>query len=256
MRIPFLAIIAFFYITSTQAAELFFSQIAPYTVQLQLKGTIVKGDYERLLSTIKNSPVSFAGTTSLTLSSHGGSVLEAMKIGELVEKASLVTMVNRDESCASSCFLIFVAGQMRLADGSIVIHRPYVSGETYDVDQLYEAGKKQRASTQLVRRYLEERYVPTEIIDRMMSLPSTKGYRLTVKDLLALGQINPSFEEASIAKCGASSDELLDRSRLTPTIANCIKALRDANRFTLLVNLVGEKQGLAAIREYANQGVQ
>lgn len=236
--------------TSLSAAEFFMLKIGPDTFQIQLSGQIKDGDYERLVSLIENSPVSFLGSPSIALSSRGGSVAEAIKIGGLVEKASLMTVVNKNEICASSCFLIFIAGNMRLTDGSILIHRPYIAGESYSKDEVDEAGEKQRASVKVVRQYLEVRSVHSDIIDKMLSLSSTKAYRLSEDDLWTLGLTSPWFEESVIAKCGASSEMLINQNRITPEIKSCVSGLSDVSRAKLLISILGEERGFSAVREY------
>lgn len=238
--------------TSLSAAEFFMLKTGPDSFQIQLSGLIKDGDYERLVSLIENSPVSFLGSPSIALSSRGGSVAEAIKIGGLVEKASLMTVVNKNEICASSCFLIFIAGNMRLTDGSVLIHRPYVAGGSYSKDEVDEAGEKQRASVKLVRQYLEMRSVHSDIVNKMLSLSSSKAYQLTDDDLWSLGLISPWFEEAAIAKCGASSEMLLNQKLITPKIKSCVSGLSDVSRAKLIIGILGEKRGVSAVREYVD----
>lgn len=240
-----------FFHCQIHAAEFSFSKVGLSTYQIRLEGTLSDGDHNRLLSIIERYPVAFLGATSLVLSSPGGSVFEAIQIGRIVEKASLMTVVNENDICASACFLIFVAGQMRIANGSLLIHRPHVPAEVYDTNQVDEAMRNQRALTQLVRQYLEERSVRSKLIDKMFSRSSTKAYPLRKHELLNLGAISASFEEVAIAKCNASPEDLLEAERRSAEMMDCITALREVSKAGFLVKLIGKDKGLAAVREYA-----
>lgn len=233
------------------AAEFYFIKLSPTDYQIQLDGEIKKGDYKRFISLVSNSPKSFMASPSISLSSLGGSVEEAIKIGELIDKASLMTVVSEGNVCASSCFLIFISGNMRhTTGGSILIHRPYISGESYNSDEVSKVVKKQRTSTKFVRQYLEDRSVNSNLIDKMMSLASSSAYKLSDDDLWSLGLVSPWFEEAAIAKCGASSKIILNTKLMTPKIKSCVSGLSDVSRAKLIIEFLGEKNGIAAIRKY------
>lgn len=236
--------------TNLVAAEYFMQKIKPDSYQIQLSGVIKEGDYERLVSLIKNSPLSFLGSPSIALSSPGGSVTEAIKIAGLIEKASLMTVVNKNDICASSCFFVFIAGNMRYSNGAVLIHRPYIASNAYSKDETDKAEKKQRESVGFVRQYLEARSIQSGIIDKMLSLSSSKAYQLSEDDLWAIGLVSPWFEESSIAKCGASSEVLLNSSRITPAINSCVSGLRDVARAKLVVNILGKELGFRTIKEY------
>ena len=75
---------------------------------------------------------------SLALHSGGGLVYEAMRIGdEITKHSSSIVMVQRGGRCFSSCVLIYAAGKIRAAAGSIGIHRPF-SYEITDQNLSYE----------------------------------------------------------------------------------------------------------------------
>jgi len=104
---------------------------------IELKGEIKEGDAERLAKAMADH-----ATTGLHLNSRGGDVNEAIRIATLVREARSEVQVSNRGICASSCFLIWTAGNPRYAafanqDGSfrvqnkiepfgqIGIHRPY-----------------------------------------------------------------------------------------------------------------------------------
>lgn len=216
-----------------------------------MRGEIRDGDHERLLSLIKNSPVTFLETPIIYLSSVGGSVSEAIKIGNTIEQAALTAVVNDGESCASSCFMIFVAAPSRISLGSVFIHRPYVDTRLYENHELYEVSEVHQVVLKQTREYLQLKSVPSNLIDKMISLPSTDTYRLQAEDIIELGMMSPSFEEVSIAKCGVSSRQFpnLDRQYDSEKIV-CVNGLKDVSRAKLLIDLIGSEKARMAVREY------
>lgn len=173
-------------------------------------GPIIEGDAKRLLTFIQksNEPFFF-----LRLNSPGGSVDEAIKVAEVVERANLYTIIKKNSTCASACFLIWLAGSNRGAigvevfdkkepNGIVGIHRPYLPNST-------SPNKNQEQVMLRLSAYLERKLVPRRIIDLMMTRPSNDIYWLTRRDLEDLGQHPPHIEEFLIQKC--SYDRLLSR---------------------------------------------
>jgi hypothetical protein len=172
-----------------------------------LEGKIELGDYDKLLRLIVeiNSDcgdyiyVHCAG--SIYLASPGGSLIEAMKIGQLVRALRWETMVpspitnpyvrperifenfqlkdpKANHMCASACFFIFVAGTYRSSDGVDVdenvilgIHRPYLTDSelrSQSGDQAITSANRVR---DVVEGYLKEMGVPSRYADMMFSIP-------------------------------------------------------------------------------------
>ena len=162
-----------------------------------LEGTIEQGDAEKLrrFISLDHTPV------ELFLASPGGDLSEAMKIGALVRKLKMITVVPenypgidfiekiaehhglknyRDNYiCASACFFVFVAGVYRdsefvgMKEPLIGIHKPYLSSEdqmTLDSDQ---AIKSARDTKNIVGKYLLEMGVSHKYEDEMFSIPKT-----------------------------------------------------------------------------------
>ena len=102
--------------------------------QLLLTGTIDPGAAERFASEIEARG---EYVRSVVLDSPGGSVRDALAIGDLIHERALTTQVLAGALCASSCPLIFAAGTTRLAspDAAIGVHQIYaaaLSGTTQD----------------------------------------------------------------------------------------------------------------------------
>ncbi len=232
-----------------EAADLFVSKTDNGRYEINLSGAIVEGDYKQLVSLIENRPNIFVKTLSILLNSPGGSVSEAIKIAELVESSVLMVYVDEDSICASSCFLIYISGQLRTAAGNIYIHRPYLDQMlVHDID-ISDARKHQRDSMNRVKDFLEERYISAEIIDKMMHLSSNESYLLSYSELQNIGFSSPTFEEVSIARCGASPEDF-PTNKLSIEEASCIKNLATLARIETLKSIMGIQKTKSVFRDY------
>jgi hypothetical protein len=235
--------------SNVRAAEFLFSKVSPDNFQIELQGEIRNGDYRRLIALIESSPISFLNANSIVLNSKGGSVTEALRIAEAVEKTSLVTLVGSSNICASACFLVFIAGPLHWAEGSVLIHRPYLASEAYAESELSTTTKSQRNAMINMRKYLEDRSVPASLIELMMSRASTEAYHLTDNDKMKLGVMTPSFEEAAIAQCGLSAQDFI-KGQETQKQLDCTHGLGNRARAIFLKEVIGETKFRVALREF------
>lgn len=87
-----------------------------------IDGEISNGDLEkfRQLSVRHRRAV-------VVLNSPGGALLPAIEIGKIIKIAGFITAIPRDASCASSCALIWLAGESRLLsrNGQVGFHASY-----------------------------------------------------------------------------------------------------------------------------------
>lgn len=89
-----------------------------------MRGPVVEGDYDRF-----SRAVAGRDHVIVELESDGGSVAEAVHIGQRIRAAGYETSVRRG-SCASACALIWISGaKMHYGAGArIGFHGPYVAG--------------------------------------------------------------------------------------------------------------------------------
>lgn len=186
-------------------------------LSINLEGDIVAGDAERLVKTFLDvKPVAgtyFIYPNALVLSSRGGDVIESIRLASVVRALGLSSAVAAEGkgSCASSCFLVFLAGTPRSATGidtlrrqgvkgnlgPLGVHRPYLS----HVQHGSAGAKRQAAVMSQMAEYLRKESVPQALIDKMMTHPSNDMYWLSEADLSALGTYTPGVEEQLIANC-------------------------------------------------------
>ncbi len=176
---------------------------------LRLEGEFRPGDFKRLAAIVAKQRV-----TGIEISSKGGDLIEAIRIGILVREAHIGVSVTKGAVCASACFFVllgstwrtaagietFVLAQRKgipLSVGMVGLHRPYQVNPTSDEKSL----QRQNNSMKKVRNYLESQLVSSRLIDLMMTRPSNDIYWLTDADLDELGEHPPAIEELYISKC-------------------------------------------------------
>ena len=221
-----LMVIPLFAPISAQAARFYESEIAGNIgYNLYIEGQIARGDYNQLTTIIKRRQ---AFPHGVRIGSSGGDVSEAMAIGRLFRKslvdvypsnrnAHLVSERNKssgtssniipsDGQCNSACALIvFASVAFGVEDDMRVgIHRPIYDPEYFAGLSFADAQEKTRQLDREVRAYLKEMDVPTDIADKMMSIPSNDVVYLKIRDYRERigGQPSAIFEWLK-ARCGA-----------------------------------------------------
>ncbi len=197
--ISIFVLLAFFVTPKAVAMDIATTDTNPYS--LHMEGKIEKGDYENIIKKIHNKG-SFPFL--VFISSPGGDVIEAMRIGRFLrETLSNMYAVNE---CASACVLIWLAGVERDASGLFGLHRPVYSKDYFAGLSSSEASDKYRELDKYVRAYLIEMNTPTSVIDRMMVTKSSDVDFMPSEELLKIvGSNSPAYQEWIIAKCGELS---------------------------------------------------
>jgi hypothetical protein len=134
-----------------------------------IEGDLREGDHKNFLKYLLDHPA----VTTVQLASKGGSITEAMKIGETIRtlylqadapsvrgKSWMKLQSQSNAVCASACFLIFVAGVNR-GGFAIGIHRPYLTPDDYKNMSLPETQNSFEAAKNKVGAYLTKMNVPT-----------------------------------------------------------------------------------------------
>lgn len=211
----YLIIILYLYVSmftsSARALEIKYSNVNPFDGSLSkseallLQGEIVPGDYEYLLKVIKNDQERFWNSAGFILASPGGDVQEALRIGHLVKETFSSVFVGKATGpCVSACFFIYVAAARREAfTHTLGIHRPYIHPRRLISMSARDAETLQKNVLRQARKYLEDKDVPTNLIDRMFQLASTEVHWLSRNEVEEqLGRRPPWYEQFLIAKCG------------------------------------------------------
>jgi hypothetical protein len=172
-----------------------------------MKGEIRPGDYDRLLAFAVREGVDLT-RGHFILSSPGGDVSEALKLGRLIKSLYVSVGVGPHFGpCASACFIMYASAVDRIAgSGLLGIHRPYVSPER--VRSLSPAAAEVLETRALTdaEAYMHALRVPNSLVEIMFEQASTQVHWLTHAELDQLGMRAPWYEEFLIARCGLNKD--------------------------------------------------
>jgi hypothetical protein len=237
------------------------SLVTPEEIQsnsyLLFSGEIQKGDAEKLAKVLMQA---HPFGTMLVLDSPGGDVEEALRIALLAKTLHLDTVVESGGTCASACFFIWLAGNNRIADGTIDgrmpkrvagylgLHRPYLKSDPAKKSSSTDAITRQHNVMQKTSTYLRNEDVPQRLIDLMMSRPSNDIYWMTQDDRDQLGAFSPGHEELLISRCGYSRN-MFDGHDIAIGLArqrgDRAAEVRENERWNTLVRAFGECQATA-----------
>jgi hypothetical protein len=188
--------------------------------ELILTGPIEAGDADKIVAAVRgrrSPPPVFA------IDSPGGSVVESIRIAQVVKKLAVSVTVLHGGQCASACFMVFAAGVGRSAmpaelmspeakrranelaikitgkpassPGPVGLHRPYQPN-------ILSAKNDQVKVMKFLSAYLDEEMIPKRLVELMMTHPSNDIYWLSADDLKQLGEYAPAMEEFLINRCG------------------------------------------------------
>jgi len=191
--------------------------------RIWMRGEIADGDYAKF-RTLLAGP----GKNAIRLilgKSPGGNLDETMKMGRLVRKLKLQTVVpfllspddspmldgvikvtHEQATCASACVVLWLSGASRVGNWRLVIHRPYYDSDYFGGLSVDEADVQYREMENEDYTYLRDMGTPEPLITKMRAVPSTEGEELDpeyVFEDLAI-QV-PSFDEWLTARCGRVS---------------------------------------------------
>ena len=211
-------------------------------------GEITLGDTVKFLDALDGArKMPDAPLITLTLSSSGGSLGEAMAIGHIVREGLIQTdvasnrldldpsvncdggMMQEDCICASACFLIWAAGVPRLKGNfrvhepraqygytdlsQLAVHRPHFNNKEFADLPIEEARNAYEALTEEVSNYLSEMEVPVSIKELMFSISSGEIRLLTKDEEALIGEFSPSISEWFKAKCGEFTQQEEDDTK-------------------------------------------
>lgn len=187
--------------------------------EIKISGEIVEGDGEKLAQYILQNQDKNC-VLGVILDSNGGLISESLKMSALISGEKMEVHVDIDKTCASSCFLLYLAGEPRhaanntsiysLAYGRIGLHRPYMPKEFFDSASTTKTTNAQASLMEQMTAYLNSQNVPSSLIEKMMSRSSSEIYWLSDSEISALGEVSPPREELLIAKCKYKRNETFD----------------------------------------------
>jgi len=153
-------------------------------IELHLEGDIQLGDAERLEANFEYAKASGLKVTAISLDSPGGVVVTGATMARSIRSRELRTVVGKNATCASACFMLFAAGKERIAseDARIGVH----SAVTPKLGETDSA----KSSTIDTARFLAELGVPSIVLGKMVTSKPSEMAWLTKEDL-RLMKVNP-----------------------------------------------------------------
>ncbi|MEJ2297171.1 MAG: hypothetical protein P8X94_01445 [Woeseiaceae bacterium] len=172
--------------------------------RINIIGPIEEGDLEKIIVALKRQEY----MPGFAISSSGGDVLEAMEIGRFFRDSRLDITVKDNARCVGPCFLIVVGATGRYLQSPVGFHRAYTDPERDKSRSSAQAKKTDEELDSLVSAYLEEMYVPEDVIAELMSTqPAAESYLSPAEFRRRLGQHPPTTAEWKVASCGEMTDD-------------------------------------------------
>jgi hypothetical protein len=165
--------------------------------ELRLSGTIDPGSATRFTTEIEARG---EYVKTVVLDSPGGSVMDALDIGALIQEKGLATKVAAGNLCASSCPLIFASGAERLAsaEAAIGVHQIYAAsmGEGA-ADALAVAGVAMadaQSMTARITRHLSASGVDPALWLHALDTPPDRLYYFSEEEMQRLKLVTQMIE--------------------------------------------------------------
>lgn len=178
---------------------------AKLCITLNMEGELVAGDADGLRQRIENV-AKLDGVPSriglIFLDSTGGDMYEAMKIGELLRKHKIQTVVRLKEKCYSACVLVLAGSVGRFPFGQVGVHSFYSKAMTKAGFDYEKEDARYRAVADDVNKYLVKMRIPTALLDEMIKAPPATMKVLDAQDALRLGLFgtDPLFHQLLVTK--------------------------------------------------------
>ena len=146
-----------------------------------LSGEIADGDAQKFVEFIKNVkglPIEF-----VALHSPGGSVMEAMIIGEEIRERALKTMLPGHSYCYSACPYIMAGGIERIFSSYSLlgVHQHFFPDNM--LIPVYFAVQSVQEGQAKTFRHLKQMGINTEIMEHILSTPPEEIYVLSTEEL-------------------------------------------------------------------------
>jgi len=149
-------------------------------VLVTLNGEITEGDADALKTIIQTANNGGHLVAIVRLNSPGGSILEGVKLADLVRFGKISTSVIGTSICASACFIVFAAGSEKYVNYSASVG---VHGAS---DESGEETTASGAATITVARIAKVLGVPSSIIGKMVVTPPDQMVWLSPDDLRSM----------------------------------------------------------------------
>ena len=165
------SLIALLLISHSSYANVLLQAYNAREVTIKIVGEITDEDLQDFKDTLKKieEDKSVLHMNAVQLDSGGGDPSVAMEIGKLIRARRLNTYIAPDDSCASACVYIAVAGVMRYAFGDVRVHRTSFGYEPPDTSMI--AGKVEEWRKESAA-YFASMNISNMLVDAVQSTPN------------------------------------------------------------------------------------
>lgn len=153
---------------------------------LFIVGEIRENDFLEIRRFIRQNDVDY-----FVLSSPGGSVVEALQIGAMINDLEIATVIPLNGNCASSCSFLFFAGQPRLALGQLGVHQFSSNGE-------FESEFVTQYATSEIISFLNEFGTPAFVYEHMFR--DQEMHFFDQQHLLEVSTVDRSYFSLNLAE--------------------------------------------------------
>jgi hypothetical protein len=145
-----------------------------------LNGELSDGDAGRLKDLIRTSTTSGRPVSGIRLNSSAGSLLEGVRLAGTIQNAKIATVIPSGATCASACFIAFVAGNEKFASATATVGAPGAADRF---------GKDAAGKVPSIVRVVKEMGLLDAIVEKMLATRDDQVAWLTQDDLRAMGAV-------------------------------------------------------------------
>ena len=144
-------------------------------------GSIEVGDYKKFVSFLKDNQLE--DISYVALNSPGGTVSEAILLGEEIRMRKLTTLLSSGAFCFSSCPYVMAGGVKRVfSEHSLLgVHQHYYEDNFYL--PIFFAVKSVQSGQALTFQHLKKMGINTDVMEHILSTPPDEIYIFTAREL-------------------------------------------------------------------------
>jgi hypothetical protein len=143
-----------------------------------LNGELAEGDASRFRDLVRAAASSSRPVSGIRLNSSGGSLLEGVRLAGVIQGAKIATVIASGATCASACFIAFVAGNQKFVSATATVGVPGAANRF---------GQDAAGEIPSIVRVVKELGLLDAIVEKMLAAREDEIVWLTQDDLRAMG---------------------------------------------------------------------
>jgi hypothetical protein len=143
-----------------------------------LNGELAQGDASRLRDIIRASINAGRPVSGIRFNSAGGSLLEGVRLAGVIQNTKIATVIASGATCASACFIAFVAGSQKFVSATATVGVPGAADKF---------GQDAAGEIPPIVRVVKDLGLLDAIVEKMLATREDEISWLTQDDLRAMG---------------------------------------------------------------------